>query len=298
MEEHSFVDRNQFTEDILKMLERGSTNDVEIKLRDGEIVANKDILMARSEYFATMLSNNKFVEGETGSVDMSHCSKLVMEKIIKFLFSGEVTFDQMSLAHHLELILMTDMMLLTEFKDKVEDFVVDEMERTQETDPMKLGQLIPDLISGLRLADQYNLTEIKEAIIHELHFDLRIIPDHVKASDSFKTLPFNFIKDIFLCVCMFDTPSALLRLKAFMVWLSQNEVTEEQQKEIVESFNLEEFSAEELLTEVRDSGLFSAKKIDERMLELLNEKELKIKELRNSLEDAKRYVPLHLRSKI
>ena len=106
------------------------------------------------------------------------------------------------------------------------------------------------------------------------------------------------IKDIFLCVCMFDTPSALLRLKAFMVWLSQNEVTEEQQKEIVDSFNLEEFSAEELLTEVRDSGLFSAKKIDERMLELLNEKELKIKELRNSLEDAKRYVPLHLRYKM
>ena len=297
MKEHSFVDKHQFSEDILKILDRGSTNDVEIKLSDGEIVANKDILMARSEYFATMLGNNKFVEGETGSVDMSHCSKLVMEKIIKFLFSGEVSFDQMSLAHHLELIHMTDMMLLTEFKDRVEDFVVDKIESSV-TPSEGTVQLFPELISGLRLADQYNLTEIKEAIIHELHFDLRIIPDHVKASDSFKTLPFNFIKDIFLCVCMFDTPSALLRLKAFMVWLSQNEVTEEQQKEIVDSFNLEEFSAEELLTEVRDSGLFSAKKIDERMLELLKEKELKIEELRNSLVDAKRYVPLHLRSKI
>ena len=184
MEEHSFVDRNQFTEDILKMLERGSTNDIKIKLRDGEIVANKDILMARSEYFATMLSHNMFVEGETGSVDMSHCSKLVMETIIKFLFSGEVTFDEMSLAHHLELIHMTDLMLLTEFKDKVEDFVV-------------------------------------------------------------------------------------RRLKAFMGWLSKNEVTEEQKKEIVESFNLKEFSAEELL---RDSGVFSAKKIyeSERLLELFD----------------------------
>ena len=77
--------------------------------------------------------------------------------------------------------------------------------------------------------------------------------------------------------------AAVQRLKAFMVWLSENEVTEEQKKEIVESFNLKEFSAEELLTGVRDSGLFSAKKIDERLLELLKEKESKINELRKSL---------------
>ena len=264
MEEHSFVDRNQFTEDILKMLERGSTNDIKIKLRDGEIVANKDILMARSEYFATMLGNNKFVEGETGSVDMSHCSKLVMEKIIKFLFSGEVSFDQMSLAHHLELIHMTDMMLLTEFKDRVEDFVVDKIESSV-TPSEGTVQLFPELISGLRLADQYNLTKIKVTIINKLN-------------NSFKTLPFNFIKDLIV-----HFGAAVQRLNAFMVWLSENEVTEEQKKEIVESFNLKEFSAEELLTGVRDSGLFSAKKIDERLLELLKEKESKINELRKSL---------------
>ena len=59
------------------------------------------------------------------------------------------------------------------------------------------------------------------------------------------------------------------RLKAFMGWLSKNEVPEEQKKEIVESFNLKEFSAEELL---RDSGVFSAKKIyeSERLLELFD----------------------------
>ena len=48
---------------LLKMLERGSLNDVKIKLSDGEIVANKDILMARREYFATMFSYNKFNKG-------------------------------------------------------------------------------------------------------------------------------------------------------------------------------------------------------------------------------------------
>ena len=71
---------------LLKMLERGSLNEVKIKLSDGEIVANKDILMARREYFATMFSNNKFIEEKTNSVDMSHCSKAVMERIVIYLF--------------------------------------------------------------------------------------------------------------------------------------------------------------------------------------------------------------------
>merc|ERR1740128_1193419 len=133
-----------------------------IKLIDGEIVANKDILMARSEYFATMFSNNKFIEGETGSVDMSQCSKAVMERIIKFLFSGEVTFDQMSLAQLLELSHTTDMMLLAKFKAKVDHYVVEEL---LYEDLFENGEYLPQLISGLKLAVQYNITDIEKHII-------------------------------------------------------------------------------------------------------------------------------------
>jgi hypothetical protein len=43
MDKFKFSDRDTLVEDLLKMLERGSNNDVKIKLRDGEIVANKDI---------------------------------------------------------------------------------------------------------------------------------------------------------------------------------------------------------------------------------------------------------------
>ena len=56
MENYEFDDRKQFAKDILKMLERGSPNDVKIKCEDGDISANRDILTARSEYFATMLA--------------------------------------------------------------------------------------------------------------------------------------------------------------------------------------------------------------------------------------------------
>ena len=67
-------------------------------------------------------------------------------------------------------------------------------------------------------------------------------------------------------------PIAKLRLEAFMVWLSKNEATEEQKNEIVEGINFEEFTVEELLTSVRDSGLYPAKRIDERVLHLYNAK--------------------------
>ena len=98
----SFEDKD-LGEDLLKMLERGSLQDVKIKLSDGEIVANKDILMARSDYFATMFNNNSFVEGKNNSVEMSHCSKAIMEKIVKYLFGGKVTFEDFPLAQLLEL---------------------------------------------------------------------------------------------------------------------------------------------------------------------------------------------------
>ena len=116
MEDQSYEDRHNLVEDLIGMLKRGSTNDVKIKLSDGEIIANNDILIARSDYFASMLmlsNNNKFIVGETGSVDMSHyCSKAVMEKIIKFLFSGRVYFGDLSLIQLLDLSHVSEMMLL------------------------------------------------------------------------------------------------------------------------------------------------------------------------------------------
>ena len=116
---HSFEVKDTLAEDILKMLEEGSPHDIKIKVSDGEVSANKDILMARSVYFKAMLSNKKFIE----EVDMSHCSKAVMAKIIKFLFSGRVTFDDLSMIQLNKLYVMSNMMLLSEIKVKVNDYI-------------------------------------------------------------------------------------------------------------------------------------------------------------------------------
>ena len=277
MEEHDYdyQDREEFVQDVLKMLERGSLNDVKIKLCDGEIIANKDILIARSEYFATMFRNNKFIEGETNTVDMGHCSKTVMGKIVKFLFSGDVKFSDLSLDQLVRLSYMSQMMLLNKFKDEVDQYTTTNV-LPNSGDHV---QFLPELCSGLELADHFNLQSIRVAIIEELHFGLKEIPNDVKGSDSFKSLPFNLIKEIFLFVVEpgLISPTTKRRFDAFMVWLLENKVTEEQKTEIVESLDFEDFTAEELLTSVRDSGLYSGKKIDKRLLDIFKEQESKLK---------------------
>ena len=247
----SFEDKDILAVDLLKMLELGSSNDVKIKLSDGEIHANKDILVARSEYFATMLSNSKFVEGKTSSVDMSHCSKAVMDKIIKFLFSGAITFKDLSLPQLLELSHMTEMMLLSKVKVKADRYLTLNIRRCG----LEV-KWFPELVTGLKLADKYKLDFNKSIIIQQLHISLKHVPVDVQSSDSFKTLPFNMIREILLLKVINhgfndyvgrNLPTNKQRFQAFMVWLSQNEneITEEEKNEIVDSYDFEAFAVEE-----------------------------------------------------
>ena len=55
MDDHIYDDRDALVEDHLKMLGFNDLNDVRIKLCDGEIITNKDTLMARKDYFAKLI---------------------------------------------------------------------------------------------------------------------------------------------------------------------------------------------------------------------------------------------------
>ena len=279
MDRYYFDDKDQFAEDVLKLLEKGSLNDVKIKLSDGEIFANKDILMVRSEYFATMLGNNKFIEGETNTVDMSHCSKAVMEMIIKFFFSGEASFKDLSLNQLLELSHMAKMLLLDEkFQEQLEEYIIDDVIIEGDRDVKFLTELLP----ALKYANQYNLKECREFILQTLFLNMGQTDGDFESSDSFKSLPFNLLRDIFLYDSDFHVddevrPTTKQRFDAFMIWTSENEVTEEQKDEIVESFDFDDFTVEELMTSIRDSGFYPGKKIDKRVIDLFKEQSKKIK---------------------
>ena len=97
-----FKDHDKLKKDLMKMYKNGSGNDVKIILMDGELDVNKDLLIARSWYFSTMLSN--FVEGQTNTVEMKDVEKAHMDMFLKYLFTGELKLADADLEIHLELM--------------------------------------------------------------------------------------------------------------------------------------------------------------------------------------------------
>ena len=73
--------RQKLSSDLMKMLLDDSFNDVCIKLHDGEVLANKVVLSARSEYFAASLrwkENNKVKEDSKYEIIFENCSTKIM----------------------------------------------------------------------------------------------------------------------------------------------------------------------------------------------------------------------------
>ena len=190
--------REKFVTDILSMLKKESLNDVRIILEDGEIRANKDVLSARSDYFATMFSNKeyKFIEGGTNTVSMDFCKKAVMEKIIHYLFSGDMNFHNLSLPLLIEMMNVSSMMMLDELLVSIMELVL----RLVPDSGVNCG-FLPELVEGLMLAEQFKLETIKDAIVKELFLSLKDIPnipEVVQNNEAFTSLPANLMKDILL----------------------------------------------------------------------------------------------------
>ena len=97
---------------MLKMLRQGSFNDVRIILSDGEITANKDVLAARCEYFAANFRWKEGTKDEANIIESTDCSKEVMERILKYLFTGTIKFKDLGLLQLLELLNQVRKMLL------------------------------------------------------------------------------------------------------------------------------------------------------------------------------------------
>ena len=87
----------------MKMLLDGSSNDVCIKLHDGEIKANKSVLAKRCKYFAATFrwksNNNHDVE----EIVVNDCSTKIMKCIIEYFFSGILKAKDLHLLDFLEL---------------------------------------------------------------------------------------------------------------------------------------------------------------------------------------------------
>ena len=131
-----------------------------------------------------------------------------------------------------------------------------------------------ELVSALKCTNQYNLDDMEFYIIENIIYLLDLDDEgddflaDDQSSDAFASLPFNLIRKVFLFDLTIINPDGLpttkQRFESFKFWLSENEVTEEQKDEIVESLDFEDFTVEELLTSVKKSGLYTVSKIGQR----------------------------------
>ena len=260
--------KDKLSKDLFKMLLGGSSNDVKIVLEDGEILANKDVLSARCDYFATCFSKFKFTEGQTDTVDLSYCSKVIMEKIIHYLFSGRMELQDLSLSELIKMMNMASMMFLDELLTGTEKFVLGFLPDTG----VNFGS-IPDLVEGLILVDQFKLQTIKDALVLELYLSLKDvphIPDVVQDSEAFQLLPVNLLKDVlqgdlYEHVTIDSLPTTKEIVDAIVFWLSENECDDQDKRKIRDLFDLDDFTEQELLADVKRSGLFSIQEIDNKV---------------------------------
>ena len=298
---------DQYISDVECMLKTRTGNDIKIILEDSEIYANKDILVSRSEYFKTMFNNEyQFLEGERNSVDMSHCSKAIMEKIIIYLFSGKMKLDDLSFPDGIRILNMARLMMMGDLCDEIDTDLLRRMPYL--TDRDNICQL-PELLEGLVLIEQFKLDYFKKDSDIYMTIFLHLkgvvnVPEIVLKADVFKSFPEHLMKDILLLdldkVILYQTVvprSALManqttmrkimlagsttdRFQAFLFWLSDNiECSEVTKTEIVDSFDLSEFTGEELITIVKKSGFFTQDQIEQGLLKIIKKKDQDIRSL-------------------
>ena len=77
------------------------------------------------------------------------------------------------------------------------------------------------------------------------------------------------------------------RFDAFVFWLSENDCTSEEKENIKETIDVSNFSVKELLTDVKNSGLYSIEEIHKGVLEIYHYDEKEMEVLR-SMESATR----------
>jgi len=273
--------KDHFKRDMLTMLSQGSFNDVRIILSDGEIKANKDVLAARCEYFAANFRWKKETKDESDYIEIIECSKEVMERIIKYLFSGSIKYKDLGLLQLLELVNQVRKLLLkSDLQILIKSYIVKDM--LSFASIKHLRTKYEDIIRGLQYADKFSLDGIRDFILRTNLYLFPHIAKDTEAISTFSTLPLQIIKDLFSFprikeIFMTKKSQRVLnsaQFRCFWAWYQVNkDMCLEDKKKILGTIDLDLFRATELFLLVKPSGLFPDVEVDKRIVMCLRERD-------------------------
>ena len=260
---------------------------------DGEIPGNKTILSMLSSYFHHMFSEDN-VESQPVRVELPY-TKAALEKIVINLYIGELDCQGMTLSDLLSLLSgLFDMDLHSDFS--AVDFFT--------TKNIKSGKFsLADCVKSL---DKYSrddcsplpLGRVWDSLITQLGENIQLVEDIGILSEPMIIRLINEGKGV--------KSQAIHRVKAFIAWLSVNKMEEKIKEEVIRTFDIKDFSHEELASDdIRKAGFFSTDQIIDRMEDIHQDKDQELKEmieakdqeLKEMLEQKERWKRAHDRVK-
>ena len=257
--------RHHFNEDMLLMLSQGSSNDVRIILSDGEITANKDVLAARSEYFAANFRWKEGTKDESNIIEITDCSKEVMDRIIKYLFTGSIKFKDLGLSKLLELVNQIRKLLLKgDLQVLIEKIIRDDVRSFFERSQYERRLNCTDIIRGFQYADQFAIGGVRPLLCSGFVGLLPWIAEDAGAIFAFSSLPLQIVMELFSHAFHIPLTKRSQRICnsakfiCFLAWYQQNEdICHNDKKKILGMIDLDLF------------GLFPNAEVDKRIIECL-----------------------------
>ena len=244
---------------LLASLKNPEFCDIKIEALDGEIGANKAILSITCEYFCRMFSQkNNFLESSTGRVKLPY-PKAVVEKMIIYLYSGELKFEDMGLGQLLDLLEFLNLTNLTgEFKH-VESYSVEKIKKGK----FPFGKCL----QNLEKSSVMRMEAVGETLMTYLESYMHRWCDLEEVGELSERMVIRLIRG------RAYSDQTIYRFRALLTWLAANPQAPDKKEKFREMFDLNQFSVKHLASDVRTSGLFSADMIIARMEEVCREQQ-------------------------
>ena len=247
------------TKDIVGNLTDPEFFDVRIVGTDGEVPANKTILSIRSQYFRSMFgSNNNFVESQAGSAKLPY-PKVVLDKMVLYLYSGQLGCDDLSLRALMDLLELFNMMNLPSEYGKVEEYT---------SDNIKKGKFsLSDGLKCLEDSSKLGLKAVGEALLSHLGGNFSQISQLDEIEVLSQPMMIRLLQEK-----IEERSQTILRFRTFEKWLFVNSIDDVVKSDVLEMFDFDDFTFKELNSAVRKSGLYDLDKIMERLQQLYDAK--------------------------
>ena len=241
---------------LLASLGRPEFCDIKIEVSGGELAANKTVLSMTCEFFRQLFN---LLESSTGLIKLPY-PKAVVEKVIIYLYSGEMDCDDLGLGSLLDLLEFLEVTKLTEELKQVETFTAEKIEAR------KFCCL--ECLNNLNKCSLIRLESIEDTLMDYLGIHLKGLCEREEVGLLSQAMLIRLIREKTNSSCL-----TIFRFKTFLTWLTANSMEAERKREVVEMFDFTHFSVGDLASDVRKSSLYPTDKIIRRMEKLFEEKE-------------------------